>query len=357
MTGCERARRGARGAWWRSGVLYQLYPRSFADSDGDGHGDLEGIIGHLDHLAWLGVDGIWLNPITPSPNADWGYDVADYTSVEPDFGDLDVLDRLVARAGERGIRVILDLVPNHTSDSHPWFLDARSSRTARHRDWYVWADARPDGGPPNNWVSVFGGSAWTWDEPTQQYYLHNFLAEQPDLNWWNDEVRDAFDDIMRFWFDRGISGFRIDVAHGIVKDIELRDNPSATADDDELARALGQRPGVQHEPAGGARRPAALARDRRRVRARSDPARRDVGPRPIGAHALLRRWHRRAPPGVERPVRLRGARDPDAGDRGTGGGRDPRWGMADVDRVEPRRRSVRRPGGAAATTGRSERRS
>ena len=194
-------------------------------------------------ITWPGSasTAIWLNPINPSPNADWGYDVADYTGVEPDFGDLDVLDRLVAAAGERGIRVILDLVPNHTSDRHPWFLDARSSRTARHRDWYVWADARPDGGPPNNWVSVFGGSAWTWDEPTQQYYLHNFLAEQPDLNWWNDEVRAAFDDIVRFWFDRGISGFRIDVAHGIVKDVELRDNPSATPDDDELARALGQR--------------------------------------------------------------------------------------------------------------------
>ena len=239
MTGVNDER-GDRGSWWRSGVLYQLYPRSFADSNGDGHGDLQGIIEHLDHLAWLGVDGVWLNPINPSPNADWGYDVADYTGVEPDFGDADVLDRLVAGAGERGIRVILDLVPNHTSDRHPWFLDARSSRSARHRDWYVWADALPDGGPPNNWVSVFGGSAWTWDEPTQQYYLHNFLAEQPDLNWWNDEVRDAFDDIMRFWFDRGISGFRIDVAHGIVKDIELRDNPSATPDDDELARALGQ---------------------------------------------------------------------------------------------------------------------
>jgi alpha-glucosidase len=229
------------GSWWRSGVLYQVYPRSFADSDGDGNGDLEGIIEHLDHLEWLGVDGIWLNPINTSPNADWGYDVADYTSVDPDFGDLDVLDRLVARAGERGIRVILDLVPNHTSDRHPWFLDSRSSRTAPQREWYVWADARPDGSPPNNWVAVFGGSAWTWDETTQQYYLHNFLPEQPDLNWWNDEVRSAFDDILRFWFERGISGFRIDVAHGIVKDRELRDNPPATPEDDPLSLALGQR--------------------------------------------------------------------------------------------------------------------
>ena len=232
---------GHDGSWWRSGVLYQIYPRSFADSDGDGHGDLEGIIEHLDHLAWLGVDGIWLNPITPSTNADWGYDVTDYTGVDRDFGDLDVLDRLVARASELGIRVILDLVPNHTSDRHPWFRDARSSRTARHRDWYVWADARPDGSPPNNWVSVFGGPAWTWDEATKQYYLHNFLPEQPDLNWWNEEVRSVFDDILRFWFDRGISGFRIDVAHALVKDRQLHDNPRATADDDAQERALGQR--------------------------------------------------------------------------------------------------------------------
>jgi alpha-glucosidase len=228
--------------WWRSGVLYQVYPRSFADADGDGHGDLQGLIDHLDHLAWLGVDGIWLNPITPSPNADWGYDVSDYTSVDPELGDLDRLDRLVAEARERGIRVILDLVPNHTSDRHPWFVDARSSRTARHRDWYVWADGKADGSPPNNWLSVFGGPAWTWDERTGQYYLHNFLAEQPDLNWWNDEVRQAFDDILRFWLDRGIAGFRIDVANGIVKDRSLRDNPAVTDRDDPRIQALGLRP-------------------------------------------------------------------------------------------------------------------
>ena len=227
--------------WWRSGVLYQLYPRSFADANGDGHGDLEGVIAHLDHLAWLGIDAIWLNPIHPSPNADWGYDVADYLDVHPDFGDLATLDRLIARAAEHDIRVVLDLVPNHTSDRHPWFEDARTSRTAEHRDWYVWADARPDGSPPNNWVSVFGGAAWTWDETTQQYYLHNFLAEQPDLNWWNEEVRSAFDDILRFWFDRGVAGFRIDVAHGIVKDVDLRDNPLAVEGDDALTRSLGQR--------------------------------------------------------------------------------------------------------------------
>jgi alpha-glucosidase len=233
--------RAAADAWWRSGVLYQIYPRSFADSDGDGYGDLQGIVDHLDHLAWLGVDGIWMNPISPSPNADWGYDVSNYTSVDPDLGDLGLLGRLVAEAGERDIRVLLDLVPNHTSDRHSWFVDARSDRTAAHRDWYVWADAKRDGSPPNNWMSVFGGPAWTWDETTEQYYMHNFLAEQPDLNWWNEDVRDAFDDILRFWFDRGIAGFRIDVAHGLIKDRELRNNPLATVDDDLRIQALGQR--------------------------------------------------------------------------------------------------------------------
>ena len=175
--------------WWRAGVLYQVYPRSFADSTGNGHGDLRGVIAHLDHLSWLGIDGIWLSPINPSPDADWGYDVADYTDVDPDFGTLEDLDRLVAEAAERGIRVLIDLVPNHTSDRHPWFVEARSGRSSERRDWYVWADGTPDGSPPNNWRSSFGGPAWTWDETTEQYYLHNFLPEQPDLNWWNPERR------------------------------------------------------------------------------------------------------------------------------------------------------------------------
>jgi alpha-glucosidase len=229
-------------AWWAGGVIYQIYPRSFADSTGDGHGDLQGVIDRLDHLAWLGVDGIWLCPITPSPNADWGYDVSDFTSVDPDFGDLDLLDRLVAEARDRGIHVILDLVPNHTSDRHPWFVDARSDRSARHRDWYVWADPKPDGSPPNNWRSTFGGPAWTLDRATGQYYVHNFLAEQPDLNWWNEEVRDEFDRILRWWFDRGIAGFRIDVANGLVKDRELRDNPEATDEDHPRLAPQGLRP-------------------------------------------------------------------------------------------------------------------
>ncbi len=219
------------GPWWRHGVLYQIYPRSFADSDRDGTGDIPGIIDRLDHLEWLGVDGIWLSPVTCSPNADWGYDVSDYQAVQPDLGTLADVDRLVAEAGRRGIRVLMDLVPNHTSVEHPWFVDSRSSRQARHRHWYVWADPKADGSPPNNWLSSFGGPAWTLDEATGQYYLHNHLSEQPDLNWWDEEVRDAFDDVLRFWLDRGVAGFRIDVCHIVIKDALLRDNPPATEDD------------------------------------------------------------------------------------------------------------------------------
>src|SRR5438093_1016594 len=202
----------AAAPWWRGGVLYQVYPRSFADSNGDGIGDLPGITEKLEYLEWLGVDGIWLNPTFPSPNADWGYDVADYLGVHPDLGTLADLDRLVAEAAARGIRVLLDLVPNHTSDRHTWFVGSRSSRDAPRRDWYVWADR------PNNWLSAFGGPAWTLDETTGQYYLHNFLPEQPDLDWWNKGVREAFEEIQRFWFDRGVAGFRIDVANALVKD-------------------------------------------------------------------------------------------------------------------------------------------
>ena len=204
-------------------------------------GDLQGVIDRLDYLEWLGVDAIWLNPITVSPDADFGYDVADYCAVQPVFGNLATVDALIAEAAKRDIKVVLDIVPNHSSDQHGWFLDSRSSREAKHRDWYVWADSKPDGSPPNNWLSVFGGPAWTFDVATGQYYLHNFLPEQPDLNWWNPEVRDAFDQIYRFWYDRGIAGFRIDVAHAIVKDRELRDNPVATRDDPASVRDFGQR--------------------------------------------------------------------------------------------------------------------
>jgi alpha-glucosidase len=224
MASEEMAVKGG-ASWWRDGVLYQIYPRSFADSDGDGIGDLKGITARLDHLEWLGVDGIWLNPTFPSPNDDWGYDVSDYKGVHPDLGTLEDLDELIAEAGARGIRVLLDLVPNHTSDRHPWFQDALKGRDARYRDFYVWADAAPGGGPPNNWISNFGGPAWTWDEPSGQYYLNQFLPSQPDLNWWNEEVREAIDDVLEFWFARGVAGFRIDVCHAIVKDRELRDDP------------------------------------------------------------------------------------------------------------------------------------
>jgi len=231
-----------RGPWWRDAVLYQIYPRSYGDTNGDGIGDLPGITARLDHLEWLGIDAIWISPITVSPNADWGYDVADYCDVDPALGTLADLDALVAAAAARGINVLLDLVPNHTSSQHPWFVDARASRDAAHRDWYVWADPAPDGGPPNNWVSSFGGPAWTLDPTTGQYYLHNFLPEQPDLNWWNDAVRDEFERILRFWFDRGVAGFRIDVAHMVVKDRELRDNPPTDENDDWIDQIRGQRP-------------------------------------------------------------------------------------------------------------------
>jgi alpha-glucosidase len=228
--------------WWRGGVLYQIYPRSFGDANGDGIGDLRGVVDRLDHLAWLGVDGLWISPITPSPDTDWGYDVADYCAVHPELGTLDDVDLLVREADRRGIKILLDLVPNHTSDQHAWFVDARSSRSATHRDYYVWADAKPDGSLPNNWVSSFGGAAWTLDDATGQHYLHNFLPTQPDLNWWSNGVRDEFDRILRFWFDRGIAGFRIDVCHMIVKDRELRDNPPTTDDDHWYVRLRGQRP-------------------------------------------------------------------------------------------------------------------
>ena len=241
MAGRPEAGEDVAASWWRDGVLYQIYPRSFADTNGDGIGDLRGITAHLDHLEWLGIDGIWLNPTMPSPNDDWGYDVADYCAVDPALGTLEDLDELIAEAGRRGIRVLLDLVPNHTSDRHDWFRQARGGRDAPQRDFYVWADPKPGGAPPNNWQSSFGGPAWTLDEASGQFFLHNFLPTQPDLNWWNEGVREAFDDILRFWFDRGIAGWRIDVTHGIVKDRELRDDPVATAEDHPLVQARGNK--------------------------------------------------------------------------------------------------------------------
>ncbi len=211
--------------WWQKGVVYHVYPRSFQDTTGNGIGDLEGIRRRLDHLEWLGVDAVWISPVYPSPMADFGYDISDYTAIDPLFGTMEDMDRLVTEAHRRGLKVIMDLVPNHSSDQHPWFLESRSSRDNPKRDWYLWADPAPDGGPPNNWLSVFGGSAWEWDEATGQYYYHAFLREQPDLNWRNPEVQDAMLDVMRFWLDRGVDGFRVDVMWHMVKDHRLRDNP------------------------------------------------------------------------------------------------------------------------------------
>jgi alpha-glucosidase len=212
--------------WWQSAVIYQIYPRSFQDTNGDGIGDLPGIRRRLDYLQWLGVDALWLSPIFPSPMADFGYDVSDYRDVHPMFGTLADLDALLDAVHQRDMRLLLDFVPNHTSDQHPWFQEARSSRDNPYRDWYIWCDPAPDGGPPNNWLSRFdGASAWEWDAVTEQYYLHSFLKEQPDLNWRNAAARAAMLDVMRFWFDRGIDGLRVDVAYRVMKDADLQDNP------------------------------------------------------------------------------------------------------------------------------------
>jgi alpha-glucosidase len=211
--------------WWQTGVIYQIYPRSFLDSDGDGVGDLPGIASKLDYLRWLGVDAIWLSPIYPSPMADFGYDITNYAAVHPLFGTLEDLDTLLHQAHQRDLKLILDFVPNHTSDEHPWFQQARSSRMNERRDWYIWHDPAPDGGPPNNWTSRFGGSAWQFDEQTEQYYLHLYDVKQPDLNWRNPQVRQAMFDVMRFWLDRGVDGFRVDALEVLLKDEQFRDNP------------------------------------------------------------------------------------------------------------------------------------
>ncbi len=229
----------ATGHWWQRGVVYQVYPRSFQDSDGNGSGDLVGIRQRLDYLEWLGIDAVWLSPIFKSPMADFGYDVADYRDVDPIFGTLADLDALIADMHRRGIRLLLDFVPNHTSSQHPWFLDARSSRRAAHRDWYIWRDPAPDGGPPNGWQSAFLGSAWEFDEATGQYYFHSFLKEQPDLDWTNPEVRAAMTDVMRYWFGRGVDGFRVDVANLLAKGPEL-----ASADHPDEHQAWGDEPAI-----------------------------------------------------------------------------------------------------------------
>jgi alpha-glucosidase len=216
---------GGAPTWWQSGVIYQIYPRSFQDSNGDGIGDLNGITSRLDHLGELGVDAVWLSPIFTSPMADFGYDVADYCSIDPMFGTLGDFDRLLDAAHSKGLKLILDFVPNHTSNWHPWFIESRSSASSAKRDWYIWRDPKPCGGPPNNWISEFGGPAWTFDEGSGQYYYHAYLPQQPDLNWRNREVRAAMLDVLRFWLARGVDGFRVDAIHHLFEDARLRDNP------------------------------------------------------------------------------------------------------------------------------------
>jgi alpha-glucosidase len=228
----DRSRVGEaeEGPWWKEGIVYQIYPRSFYDANGDGIGDLAGIIEKLDYLndgtaGSLGIDAIWLSPIYPSPMYDFGYDISDYCAIDPVFGDMKTFDTLIEQAHKRGIRVILDMVFNHSSHLHPWFIESSSSRQSPKRDWYIWRDGRSEGRPPNNWLSAFGGSAWEWHEGTGQFYYHSFLKEQPDLNWWNPDLRGAVYDVMRFWLDRGVDGFRLDVVHFYVKDRLFRDNP------------------------------------------------------------------------------------------------------------------------------------
>ncbi len=211
--------------WWQHGTVYQIYPRSFQDSNGDGIGDLAGITTRLDHLVALGVDAIWISPVFPSPMVDFGYDISDYTDIDPMFGTLADFDALLAAAHARDLKVILDFVPSHTSETHPWFAESRASKESPKRDWYTWADPAPDGGPPNNWIAEFGGPTWTLDEPTGQYFLHLFLPQQPALNWRNPEVRTAMLDVLRFWFARGVDGFRVDAVLFLIVDESLRDNP------------------------------------------------------------------------------------------------------------------------------------
>jgi alpha-glucosidase len=211
--------------WWQKSIVYEVYVRSFMDSNGDGIGDLQGILSKLDYLLWLGIKAIWLTPVYPSPMKDFGYDVADYKGIHPQYGTMQDFDELLKAVHDRDMKLIMDLVPNHTSDEHPWFLASRSSKDNPRRNWYIWHDAKPDGTPPNNWISVFGGSAWEWDAHTQQYYLHSFLKGQPDLNFRNKEVQEAVFEVMRFWLDKGIDGFRVDSIAHLIKDNLLRDNP------------------------------------------------------------------------------------------------------------------------------------
>ena len=212
-------------SWWQTEIIYQIYPRSFQDSNGDGVGDLAGTLSRLDYLQNLNVGAVWLSPIYPSPMHDFGYDVSDYCAIHPLFGEMADFDRLLADVHRRGMKLILDLVPNHTSDEHAWFVESRSSRDNPKRDWYIWRDPAPDGGPPNNWLSFFGGPAWTFDEQTGQYYMHQFVKQQPELNYRNPDVVAALRNTLRFWLDKGVDGFRVDVIWLMIKDALFRDEP------------------------------------------------------------------------------------------------------------------------------------
>ena len=237
--------------WWESAVFYQIYPRSFKDSNNDGIGDLAGVIEKLDHLndgkgGGLGIDAIWFSPFFPSPQADFGYDVSDYCNIDSDYGTLEDFDQLVEESHRRGIKIVLDLVLNHSSDQHKWFQESRKNSTNSKVDWYVWADPKPDGSPPNNWLAVFGGAAWTFEPQRGQYYLHNFLPEQPDLNWYNPEVREALADVVRFWMKRGADGFRLDTANYYAYDRQLRDNPKRPENSELMEDGLEANPLSQY---------------------------------------------------------------------------------------------------------------
>jgi alpha-glucosidase len=277
---------GSNSRWWHGGTLYQVYVRSWRDTNGDGYGDLAGVTASIDYLSWLGVDGIWLSPTMPSPDDDWGYDVSDYFGVHPELGTLGDLDRLIAEAAKRDMKVLLDLVPNHSSTAHPWFVDAISGPDSAHRSYYVWADPASGGGPPNNWLDTTGHSAWAFDEASAQYYLHNFLASQADLNWWEPAVHQAFREILRFWFDRGVAGFRIDVAHGLYKDAELRDDPPSAVTD-----RLHSRFGL--EPVYSANRPEShsVFRDWREIAESCSPARLLLGETWVGDLDRMAAFH------------------------------------------------------------------
>ena len=225
MNSAKNASEPSDLAWWQRGVMYQIYPRSFYDTDGNGTGDLRGITQSLDYLTWLGVDALWISPVYPSPMTDFGYDISDYCNIDPLFGNLADMDALVREAHARDLKIILDYVPNHTSDQHPWFVESRQARTSPKRNWYIWHEPAADGAPPNNWLSNFGGRAWTYDEGTRSYYYHSFLPTQPDLNWRNPEVVEAMSSVLRFWLKRGIDGVRVDVMWMLIKDDQFRDNP------------------------------------------------------------------------------------------------------------------------------------